>query len=65
MSRREDLLTRYSNRSDLLHGLGEALRRLEHASQEEQPRLGSWIAVWPGRRSLTWGFVGVVGELGH
>lgn len=47
------ILTRYSNRSDLLHELGEATRRLERASQDEQLSVRSVRSPKRQGRALT------------
>jgi hypothetical protein len=50
-----DLLTHYSNRSDLLHELGEATRQLERASQDEHDRRSVRSVRLPDRKSRVWG----------
>jgi len=49
------LLTNYSNRSDLLHELGEAARQLERANQEEHDRLSVRSVRSPDRKGRVWG----------
>jgi hypothetical protein len=50
-----DLLTHYSNRSDLLHELGEAARQLERASQDEHDRRSVRSVRSPDRKGRVWG----------
>jgi hypothetical protein len=49
------LLTRYSNRSDLLHELGEATRQLERANQDEHDRRSVRSVRSPDRKGRVWG----------
>jgi hypothetical protein len=48
------LLTNYSNRSDLLHELGEAARQLERSSQAEHDRLSVRSVRSPDRKGRVW-----------
>ena len=49
------LLTNYSNRSDLLHELGEAKRQFEQASQDEHDRLSARSVRSLDRKGRVWG----------
>jgi Cu/Ag efflux pump CusA len=49
------LLTRYSNRSDVLHELGLAVSQLEQASRDASDRKSVRSVRSPDRKSRIWG----------
>jgi hypothetical protein len=49
------LLTTYSNRSDILHDLGVAVRQLERARQVEPDRRSVRSVRSPNRKGRMWG----------